>query len=353
MGYMISGIQQVGIGVCDAEEAFRWYQVAFGMDICVFKDEAQAVLMTRYTGQEVHSRYAILAMNMEGGGGFEIWQYTSRKGQPLSSPISFDQLGILVVKLKTRNIETSHLRIREMPPARITEIMTNPVGRKHFYVLDPFGNWFEVIEADHFFLTTNGATGGVCGCVFGVSQMENSIRYFRSFGFDTVDSDTIQRLCGEGVLPESTHGFRRVFLSQSQPMKGPFGQLLGPVTLELLEIQGEKGAHVYHNRQWGDPGFIHLCFDVREMNTLGLHLAQTSRPFTVDSSTSFDMGKAAGHFCYHEDPDGTLIELVETHKLPLLPKLGWHLRLKNQRKPLPKWLLGMMRFSRIQPTTLQ
>jgi len=40
--------------------------------------------------------------------------------------------------------------------------------------------------------------------------------------------------------------------------------------------------------------------------------------FTVDSAESFDMGEAAGHFSYIEDPDGTLIEFVETHKIPII-----------------------------------
>ena len=43
-------------------------------------------------------------------------------------------------------------------------------------------------------------------------------------------------------------------------------------------------------------------------------------PFTVDVDHSFDMGEAAGSFSYTEDPDGALIEFVETHKIPILKK---------------------------------
>ena len=75
---IISGIQQVGIGVANAEEAFTWYRKIFGTDIMVFKDAATASLMKRYTGNIAHERFAILAMNLQGGGGFELWQYTSR-----------------------------------------------------------------------------------------------------------------------------------------------------------------------------------------------------------------------------------------------------------------------------------
>lgn len=35
------------------------------------------------------------------------------------------------------------------------------------------------------------------------------------------------------------------------------------------------------------------------------------------------MGNAAGHFSYNEDPDGTLIEYVETHKVPIVKNLAY------------------------------
>lgn len=57
---------------------------------------------------------------------------------------------------------------------------------------------------------------------------------------------------------------------------------------------------------------------MQEMKTL---CESKGHPFTVDSASSFDMGEAAGHFTYIEDPDGTLIEFVETHKVPVLKKL--------------------------------
>jgi hypothetical protein len=78
-------------------------------------------------------------------------------------------------------------------------------------------------------------------------------------------------------------------------------------------------------------------------------------PFTVDSKMSheggvFDMGEAAGHFSYIEDPDGTLIEFVETHKIPLVKKLGLYIDLKKRdpNKALPDWMLNTLKFSRVK-----
>jgi hypothetical protein len=71
----------------------------------------------------------------------------------------------------------------------------------------------------------------------------------------------------------------------------------------------------------------------------------------VDSSGSFDMGEAAGYFSYIEDPDGTLIEFVETHKIPILKKIGWYLDLRkrsNPEKPLPRWMLKTLGLGRVK-----
>jgi hypothetical protein len=107
---------------------------------------------------------------------------------------------------------------------------------------------------------------------------------------------------------------------------------------------------IFENRFWGDLGFIHLCFDVYNMKELESNFAEHGYPFTVDSSTSFDMGEAAGHFSYIEDPDGTLIEFVETYRIPILKKIGWYLDVskRDRTKTLPDWMLGTLKFNRVK-----
>ncbi len=76
--------------------------------------------------------------------------------------------------------------------------------------------------------------------------------------------------------------------------------------------------------------------------------AKNGRPLTVNSCDSFEMGEAAGQFAYNEDPDGTLIEYVETHKVPILKKLGLYLDLRKRKnsKALPDWMVKCMGFSK-------
>ena len=59
-GYIISGIQQMGIGVVNVEEAWKWYIDQFGMDCRIFDDNAPAKLMLPYTGGMPRNKHAIL-----------------------------------------------------------------------------------------------------------------------------------------------------------------------------------------------------------------------------------------------------------------------------------------------------
>jgi hypothetical protein len=86
------------------------------------------------------------------------------------------------------------------------------------------------------------------------------------------------------------------------------------------------------------------------MAGLKAKLAATGFPLTVDSAQSFNMGQAAGHFTYCEDPDGTLIEMVETHKVPVAKKIGLYLHLKKRKpgKPLPRWIIKLLALGEVK-----
>ena len=147
--------------------------------------------------------------------------------------------------------------------------------------------------------------------------------------------------------------FRRVLLSHSQPRTGGFSRLLGPSEIELIQaLDRPTPVHkIFENRFWGELGFIQICYDIRNIDALRDYAEALGAPFTVDSirqNPKFDMGDAAGHFAYNEDPSGTLIEYVETCRVPIMKK--WNLFLNLQRfdatKPLPDWLVKALRFTR-------
>lgn len=337
----------MGIGVSDVKGAFKWYNQHFGMTVPVFEEAATAALMLPYTGGEPRDRHAILALNMQGGGGMEIWQYTSRTPVPPAFQPMLGDLGIGIAKIKSKNPETTFHFLRKQGVNMLTNPSERPDGRLHFFVKDPYGNPFEVVQGDDWF--SNNAQhhcGGIYGAFVGVSDMEKSIRFYSEIlGYDTVVYDQTADFGDLHGLDGGFGEYRRCLLKHSATRKGPFSRLLGATEIELIQSIGRRPRKIFENRFWGDLGYIHLCFDITGMAEMKAFCASKGYPFTVDSSGSFDMGEAAGYFSYIEDPDGTLIEFVETHKIPILKKLGWYLDLRkrgNPEKPLPRFMLKAM-----------
>ncbi|MFS4467994.1 VOC family protein [Maribacter sp. 2210JD10-5] len=347
MGEVINGIQQVGIGVSDTKTVFNWYRKQLGFNILLFKDEATASLMTKYTANVAQRRNAYLSLNLKGGGGLEIWQFLDRIPQASKNEIKLGDLGINAMKIRTSDLIKTHKLLKTLHLSFLTEMNTSQKGMNHFYFKDPWGNLVQIIEDEYLFGKTQSDCGGVMGAVIGVSNMENSLGFYRDFlGYTELISDQKVIL---GHLGDKQH-YRQVVLRHKRDVVGGFGELLGPTQIELLQALDRKPVKVFENRIWGDLGYIHLCFDVQGMAALRDKAKMLGNPFTVDSSNSFDMGDAAGHFSYVEDPDGTLIEFVETHKVPVLKSLGIYLNLKkrNPKKPLPKWLVKTLGFHRVK-----
>jgi catechol 2,3-dioxygenase-like lactoylglutathione lyase family enzyme len=349
MDYFISGIQQVGIGVKDVNAAFQWYNQHFGMDIPVFEEAAEAALMLPYTGGKPHKRHAILAINIKGGGGFEIWQYTSRTPQPPAFEPQLGDLGLFCAKIKTDKIQSTFNDFKATDAKVLGDISENPTGKKHFYLRDPFGNYFEIIEDNDWFARGLRHTGGPVGVVVGVSDIDRSIRFYSEIlGYDKILFTGENNFADLHALPGGTSVCKRAILTHSEPRVGPFSKLLGTSYIELIQVPDYKPHKIFENRLWGDLGFIHLCFDIKNMQALKQKCESAGHPFTVDGGAGFEMGEAAGHFTYIEDPDGALIEFVETRKIPIMKKLGWYLDLskRDPAKPLPRWMLKALRFNR-------
>lgn len=342
MSYVISGIQQLGVGVTDADEAWKWYHKHFSMDVPLFEERAPAPLMTNYTGGEIRNRYAILALNMQGGGGFEIWQYTCRTPQPPKNKPLLGDPGIFAGKIKCRDIHQAFAYFKQQSISVLTPIQGTRDQHPYFFVCDPYGNHFQIVETNNWFQNRKQITGGTYGAIIGVSDIDQALPLYRdTLGYNEIIIDKTDIFPGWKDLPGGSHKLRRVLLRHSEDRAGAFAPLLGRSEIELVQALDREITPIYQDRFWGDLGFIHLCFDVRNMNHLREKCKENGHPFTVDSNDSFDMGEAAGRFTYVEDPDGTLIEFVETHKVPIAKKLGWYINLKERppQKSLPRWML--------------
>jgi catechol 2,3-dioxygenase-like lactoylglutathione lyase family enzyme len=346
----ITGIQQLGIGVKNMREAWSWYKKYFGIDIRILEDTAPAEYMVRYTGGVARTRHAAIAISLQGGGGFEIWNHKDFEPRAAAFDVLLGDLGINIGKIKSKDVDKTYEWLKQQDqnlPGKVEELE----GRKLFYVKDPYGNIFQVLPGKSWMREEKKLTGGAYGAILGCSDIDRSMDFYKSIlGYDVVVYDKTGTFDDLKDLPGGNHTFRRVLLTHSKKRRGPLSPLFGESEIELLQVLDRTPRKIFEDRYWGELGFIHLCFDIYGMDVLRELCKQKGYPLTVDTAEiikkgeTFDMGDAAGLFAYNEDPDGTLIEYVETHKIPVIKKLGINidLRKRDPLKPLPLWLLKNM-----------
>ena len=70
---------------------------------------------------------------------------------------------------------------------------------------------------------------------------------------------------------------------------------------------------------------------MRNMKALGDELSAHGFGFTCDTKDVLSMGESTKVHCtYCEDPDGTLIEMIEVYKIPIIEKWGLYLNVEKE-----------------------
>ena len=349
----INGIQHIGVGVPNHAESWKWYRQNFGMDICFFNGEAEAPLMQIYTKGEVINKQAAMISNLHGGCAMEVVCPVSFKATHANLDFELGDLGIFSASVKSVNIEKAYSEFVSNGTTVLGDIKTSPIGRKSFFIKDPNGLLFQITEGNSWFIQPKKVImGGPTGVTIGVSDIDKSMALYADIiGYDKVLMDETGVFDDWKDIQGGSKTFRRVLLTQSNKPGGGFANVTGQTYIELVQALDYTPRKMYENRLWGDIGFVHLGLDVRGMKSLGEDLKSKGFGFTCDTDDALTMGGSTRVHCtYIEDPDGTLIELIEVFKIPIIEKLGVFLNVEKRdpKKPLPNFMLKAMKFSRIK-----
>ncbi|MGJ3260963.1 MAG: VOC family protein [Rhodospirillales bacterium] len=346
----ISGIQHIGIGVPDLDQAWHLYRRAFGFDVPVLRDQAEAPNMTRYTGGKVLVRDTVIALNDKGGGGIEVCQIMSRPCERPSFAPALGDLGINAVRLGSESPAQSLDHCRRLG-FEVSAPSVAPSGEAIGSVIDPLGLVFQFVETHSWFRNRNFHCGGVSGAMMGVRDINAALDFYQNcLGFRRVIFDDTGHFEDFKSLPGGDGAYRRLLLERDSPPRGPFGRLFGINRLELVQCLDRTPQKIFGNRQWGDQGFIHIGFDVVDLDGVLKNLSEAGYPTTIRSNDDFKIGDAAGSFAYVEDLDGTLVEIIETRRIPILKAIGWYLDLTKRERssPVADWMLKALALMRVR-----
>lgn len=81
---------------------------------------------------------------------------------------------------------------------------------------DPYGNVFEIVQDNYWFSNNGHLTGGVCGIIMGVSDVNKSVSFYRNIlGYDELISNASGTFEDFKNLSGGRHTFKRVLLGHS------------------------------------------------------------------------------------------------------------------------------------------
>ena len=345
----VNGMQHIGVAVSDMNKILPIYRKLFGMDIPFFVSVQAAPLMDVYTHGKTMTKRASMIMNLQGGCAMEVIEATSFKGKANLNTFAWGDLGINAIQMKSRNITKSHDFVKDLVPTM--GIQKGPDQRKGFFINDPDGNLFQFVENNEWYSNNGHHSGGVLGISIGVRNADESMKLYQDIlGFDQVVFDETAVFADWSELPKGKEKYRRVLLSKSKPTGGGFGKVTGKNYIELVQAMDREPQKIFKGRIWGDYGFVHLGLDVKGMRELETQMSEKGFPFTCDSQSALSMGNTKVHCVYIDDPDGTLIEMIEVFKVPIVEKWGIYLNVEKRdpMKPLSDFMLKFLRFSRIK-----
>lgn len=350
--YNVNGIQHLGLGTKNLVKTWKWYRKNFGLDIPMFDSVAKAPLMRRYTnGKDVNKR-AAMVYNIQGGTAMEIIELRSEEAKDPEFEVQLGDLGIFSAKVKVPK-SNYNKAIEKLSsdgygwvggPYEVANLSQVALMR------DPNGLYVQVVQGDDFYTTGPHITAGIAGCLIGCTNIEKTKEFYGSLGYSEVIYEAEGVFDDYSLLPGGKESFKRCVLVQKKPIGGGFAGVFGETYIELVQATTRVPKKIYENRIWGDTGFVHLGFDVKGMQKLEEELTAKGHPFTCDSSNGLHMGKTRVHCTYVEDPDGTLIELIEVYKIPLIEKWGIFLNVQKRpvNKQLPKAMMNMVKFTRVK-----
>lgn len=337
---MLNELVQIGVGAQKAEPIMEFLKEGFGFDIKAAEDEGAQPKMNMYTNDELMHRRSILVGNFQGGALIEIVEpETTAVKKP--TPIKLGDYGIHVTKIRSHNIEASFNRIRTRFGNRVSDLYTDPLGRKTFFVKDPEENLYQVsapIEELQTCLSQGKDTGGVLGCSIGVSDLDRAKKFYSEVLGYTVKKELLH---GDNSWNEDFLGpekdVSRVFMVKHTDKTGLLSNLLGDSEIELVKTHGERiPERIFENRRWGDCGFVHVCFNSNDSAAAKQYL--TGRDVEIVTDSRFNWNGLDSDFMYIEDPDRCFIEVTSLYSIPIFMPLGIKYKVNKSKgvKPLHK-----------------
>jgi catechol 2,3-dioxygenase-like lactoylglutathione lyase family enzyme len=308
------GVDHVGVGVADADEAIEFYGRHVGFDRVLFDRTGDVPGLEAIAGRAPTARVAMLESSSAtpvGPGRVKLVQVLDGEGPP-PAPVgqAWGEVGICEICLHVRGVQDVHDQLVAAGCASLMEptsadVPPNTITLDIAYVADPWGTKLELIEWTGLWRSLPGPARaeGVNHVAFGVTDMARSRAFYEQLGFDSLLFESF------GFFDPMAPWFEPPWYD---PEHLPTQHMTMPMSAQGAAIEPCVLAPLGHDCRgdWGHLG--PMDFGVRVGNIDAAAATLSARGVQLHGPLqSIDVGTGDWRYVYLQEPDGNYVQLVE------------------------------------------
>jgi catechol 2,3-dioxygenase-like lactoylglutathione lyase family enzyme len=307
------GVDHIGIGVGDIDEALEFYGRHVGFAEVVFDYSGPLPGLEALAGRTPQARVAMVASAAAtpiGPGRIKLVQVLDGDGPPPPPEgQAWGEIGVCEVCLHVRGVQGVHDRLvaagcEELMAPMSAAVVPNDVALDISYVADPWGTKIEMIEWTGLWRSLPGKprAEGVNHVAFGVSDMEATRAFYGQLGFDELlfeSTDFFDPMAPWYRPPWYTGELPAQHMILPMPAQGA---AIEPVVLDPPghDCRGE----------WGHLGPMEFAVGVSNLDRAVTRLREEGVELHGDPHT-VEVGTGEWRYAYFVEPDGNYVSLVE------------------------------------------
>ena len=304
----VTGVQHVGIGVCDIEASRTFYRDVMECRIPMADFGVTHNAMPDFFRTSSHVFNGWMYMQERDSIVVECIQRLEPSPRPIRKQVRYGDIGVNKMTVEVANVDTFCKaykdKIKFVCPPKATDI---PGWGDYAYVYgtDPDGNLIEFVSSSK--IKVEGALGRIRSVGVSVTELGRSIEFYRKYmDFDTVVIEPHEAFSGNvaEVSGSKDTQVRSCLLANSN----------GFHMLELYEVSGPRGRSIPFHVLWGDYGYLESCCICNDLLGLTRHFMNEGLEF-ISYPTGMDVHEeglqGTAWFLYVRDPDGVPVEVLE------------------------------------------
>jgi catechol 2,3-dioxygenase-like lactoylglutathione lyase family enzyme len=307
------GVDHIGIGVGDIDQAIAFYGRHVGFDDVRFDWTGEVPGLESIAGRAPRARIAMLASGAAtpvGPGRIKLAQVLDGEGPPAPPEgQAWGEVGVCEVCLHVRDVKGVHASLvaagcEELMPPMSAAVVPHDVALDISYVADPWGTKIEMIEWTGLWRSLPGPARpeGVNHVAFGVTDMARTRAFYERLGFTELLFESTE------FFDPMAPWYQAPWYSDDLPAQhmtmpmAPQGAAIEPV---VLDPPGHdcRGAWGHLGPMEFAIGVSNLEQGIAELGRWGIEL--------VGEPQAVDVGAGEWRYAYFAEPDGNYVSLVE------------------------------------------